>query len=293
MKWSTDQIALIVNQDAGKVDKRLKILRKISDQKNLKLIMCDGADLDYTLRSALKNKNLKRLIIGGGDGSVRTAAGLVLRLRPSVEIAVLPVGTANYYAKSLGLTRSLAAAFDVAFGGHPEKRHLCRANSREFLIGVNVGATSRMFDVLTDEEKRSIGKLAYVRGVLRVMLRFQLPDIEIDVNGKKYSYASTELVVVNQDIQEFIQLVPKVPATEPYFEIVTYGLGRSRLSPLFAVFIFALTFGRNQKYLKRIKATKATVYSSNTQPVSIDGDCLETTPIEIELIKNPVTFVHK
>jgi len=286
------EVAVVVNQDAGKAARQMVTLRKMTRKHKVKLVMSDGADLDYTIRKALEDKRTKRLIIGGGDGSVSTAASLVLRLRPDVEIAVLPLGTANYYAKSLGLTKNLPAAFETAFKGKTEKRHLCRANNREFLIGVNIGVTSKMFDELTDEEKSRVGRLAYFRGILRVIMSVQPPDIQIEVDGQLTPCASTELVVVNQDVKEFIKLVPEVQATEPYFEIVTYGLGKNKLSPLFAVLMFAVTFGKNQKYLKRIKATKATIYTGKPQPVSIDGDVLATTPVEIELIQEPITFVR-
>ena len=85
--------------------------------------------------------------------------------------------------------------------------------------------------------------------------------------------------------------MPEVKGSEAYFEIITYGLGRNKLSPLFAVVIFALTLGHNQKYLKRIKATKATIRSNKPQPVAIDGDSLEQTPVDIELIQKPIKFV--
>lgn len=291
MRLSPENIQLIVNQESGKVPAKMKALSKLAKEHGLRLKMCDGPDLDSTIREALKNRKLKRIIIGGGDGSVSLAASLVRRIKPKVEIAVLPLGTANYYAKSLGVTRSLAQAFEVATGNVTEERHLCRANKRDFLIGVNVGATSQMFSEVTDEDKKRYGKLAYFSGLAKVLFRSSAPDLEVRANGKKYFYTSTELVVLNQYMPDPLHITPKVSGTEPYFEIITYGLGNNSLSPLFAVAIFALSLGRNQKYLKRIRATKAEIRSRKKQPVAIDGDSLEKLPLTIELIKQPVTFV--
>lgn len=287
----TQEIQLIVNQDAGKVPAKMKLLTKLAKENGLRLKMCDGPDLDSTIRDALKNRKLKRIIIGGGDGSVSLVASLVRRKKPDIEIAILPLGTANYYARSLGVTRSLTQAFDVALGGYTEQRHLCSANKKDFLIGVNVGATSQMFSEVTDEDKKRYGKLAYFSGLAKVLFRSSAPDIEVRANGKKYFYTSTELVVLNQYMPDSIHMTPKVSGAEPYFEIITYGLGNNSLSPLFAVVIFALSLGRNQKYLKRIRATKAEIRSRKKQPVAIDGDNIERLPLKIELIKKPVTFV--
>jgi len=287
----TQEIQLIVNQDAGKVPAKMKLLTKLAKENGLRLKMCDGPDLDSTIRDALKNRKLKRIIIGGGDGSVSLVASLVRRKKPDIEIAILPLGTANYYARSLGVTRNLTQAFDVALGGYTEQRHLCSANKKDFLIGVNVGATSQMFSEVTDEDKKRYGKLAYFSGLAKVLFRSSAPDIEVRANGKKYFYTSTELVVLNQYMPDSIHMTPKVSGAEPYFEIITYGLGNNSLSPLFAVVIFALSLGRNQKYLKRIRATKAEIRSRKKQPVAIDGDNIERLPLKIELIKKPVTFV--
>jgi diacylglycerol kinase family enzyme len=289
--FKQEEISLVVNQDSGKVPSKMRALSKLSKEYNIKLKMCDGPDLDFTIREQLKNKKLKRLIVGGGDGTVSLAASLARRLRPKIEIAVLPLGTANYYAKSLGLDRNLELAFETAFNGEVEKRYLCTANKRDFLIGVNIGATSHMFNEVTDEDKKRFGRFAYVKGILEIFTKFSSPDIIVKTNGKKYKFVSTELVVLNHHIHETINITPKVKGTEPYFEIITYGLGNSKLSPVFAVFMFAITLGRNQKYLKRIQTTKATIKSNTHQPVAIDGDIKTELPLKISLVKNPISFV--
>lgn len=282
---------LIVNQDSGKVPNKMAELRELAKQHKLKLHMCIGSDLDYEIRQALKTRKLDRIIIGGGDGSINKAASLILKKKKKVSIGVLPLGTANYYAKSLGIPNKLPKAFEIALGNHTEKRHVCTANGREFLIGVNVGSTSKMFAEVTDEEKQRFGKLAYFRGVFRTLKTAVPPDISIKANGKKKTYASTELVILNQHIDEAIKITPEVDGTKPYFEIITYGLGKSKLSPLFAVVVFALSFGKNQKYLTRIKTTDAVITSKTKLPVGIDGDILEKLPLRIKLVETPVSFL--
>lgn len=292
MKKVESGTVLIINQDSGKVPAKMAELRRLAREHGLKLRMCEGSELDHEIREMLKQKNLKRIIVGGGDGSVNTAASLILKAKQSIELAVLPLGTANYYAKSLGLNRNLAKAFRVAVGDKVESRHVCRANKRTFLIGVNIGTTSRMFMEVTDDEKQRFGRLAYFRGVFRVLLKTTSPDLEVTANGQTKSYVSTEMVILNQYIQEPVKLTPQVQGGDPYFEIITYGLGRSKLSPLFAVFMFALTLGRNQKYLKRIQATKAIIRSSKQQSVAIDGDSLEELPLKVELVEKPILFMR-
>ena len=124
MKFNKDEIALVINQDAKRVPKKMKALHRLAQEKKVKMRLCDGPDLDHELREVLKNKHLKRLIIGGGDGTVSRAASLIYRKNPNVELAILPVGTANYYARSLGLKRNVIHAFNVALEDKVEPRHI-------------------------------------------------------------------------------------------------------------------------------------------------------------------------
>ncbi len=292
MAVQAGNVVVIVNKDSSQTHKKRKTLDKLLKKHGVKAEFVDGPDTDAAVRRALEKKGLKRLVIAGGDGSVRVAASLISRLRPSVTLGIIPVGTANYYAKSLGVHRSLEKAFETALGDQTEARHLTRANGRDFLLGLNIGYTSYMFNEVTKEEKKRFGRVAYVRGIFRVLRKLSPPKITISVEGRAETYSTSELVILNQHIGGRVPLVPKVKGTEPYFEIVTYGLGDSKLAPLFAASIFILTFGHNQKYLKRIKATKASISSRTPQPVSIDGDTLDETPLTVELIEQPVYFAY-
>ena len=99
------------------------------------------------------------------------------------------------------------------------------------------------------------------------------------------------MLIINHSIEERIKVMPSVHSREPYFEIVTYGVKGTKFSALLGLIIFVITFGGNQKYLRRIQATEATITTKKTEVVSIDGDSLEWTPLEVKVIKKPVIFV--
>lgn len=285
-------VAVVVNIDAKRAAQSIGSVRQACKKHGFKLMVCTAKDFDYTIRKALELRSLKRLIVGGGDGSVGKAASLILRFKPKVELAVLPLGTANYYSRTLGIHKSPAKALEVALSGLVEPRHVCKANSHYFLIGINIGATSRMFAEVTDRQKQRYGRFAYFQGVLKVLFDTRYPDLHITVNKKTRKFASTELVILNQRIPEAIRLTPDVDGGLPYFEIITYGLGNNKLSPLFAVGVFALTFGRNQRYLKRIRATEATIESHRPHIIAIDGEVVGSLPLKVTVIKEPVNFIR-
>jgi len=287
MKWQKNEIVLIINSDSRRALSKAKVLQMFAKANSLKTVTCAGPDLDHTIRFELQNTKLKRLVIAGGDGSLALAVSLIIRLKKSVQVAVIPVGTANYYSKTLGI-KSLQSAFRVATSEKVESRHVCQANGRIFMIGADIGLTSRMVESVSNENKKRWGKLAYIYGVFKLFVTFDPMRVTITANGETNTYATTELIVINQSIEEKMHLQPRVHSREPYFEIVTYGIKHTKLSPIFAVLISMITLGRNQKYLKRIKATEATISTNRPEIVSIDGDSLEYSPVTVKMIDKPI-----
>ncbi len=56
------------------------------------------------------------VVVGGGDGSVRSAIEGVMKA--DLPLGVLPLGTANNFARNLGIENSIESACDVLIGGH-------------------------------------------------------------------------------------------------------------------------------------------------------------------------------
>jgi len=109
-----------------------------------------------------------RLVVAGGDGSIGPAA--MAAGRAGIPLAVVPVGTANDFARAVGVPLDAAAACRLAARG-TETRHLELAwiGSRPF---VNV-ASAGLAPVAARKArglKRTFGPLAYSFGALRAGL---------------------------------------------------------------------------------------------------------------------------
>ncbi|MBY0514894.1 MAG: hypothetical protein K2P78_13385, partial [Gemmataceae bacterium] len=86
------------------------------------------------------------VVLGGGDGTLNAAAdALAAAGKP---VGVLPLGTANDLARTLGLPTDLAAAAQVIADGHTRRIDLGRVNGRPFFnvasIGLSVAVTRRL-----------------------------------------------------------------------------------------------------------------------------------------------------
>lgn len=115
--------------------------------------------------AAAKAGALDTIVAGGGDGTVNEvfAAALAAGPPPGCSFGVLPLGTANDFAHSVGLpVEDLTAALRLVTTSPARAIDIGRLDGRRFVNLVSGGFGSRVTVETDPELKRRIGGLAYV-----------------------------------------------------------------------------------------------------------------------------------
>ncbi len=108
-------------------------------------------------------------IICGGDGTINSAArGLLLTGLP---MGLLPMGTANDLARTLGIPEDLGRAADVIIAGHRKRVDLGEVNGHPFFNVASIGLSAELARGLTADAKKRWGKLGYALAALKVLAR--------------------------------------------------------------------------------------------------------------------------
>lgn len=129
------------------------------------------------------------IIVAGGDGSLNCTLSAILKVnRP---LGVLPSGTANDFARTLGLPTDLEDAIDVIAAGHKRRIDVGMANDYPFLNVASIGLSTSLAQELTPELKKRFSKLAYAIAALRV-LKGSNP-FRVTIKGETTSIRSTTL----------------------------------------------------------------------------------------------------
>jgi diacylglycerol kinase (ATP) len=152
------RIALLANPGSGSGDAGsvAEVLR--SHGAELRRFGLDQADEAIAARP-------ERLVVAGGDGSIGPGADAASRA--GVPMAVVPVGTANDFARAMGIPADVAEAARIAARGMSTRRlELGRMGARPFVNVASLGlapVAARKARGL----KRALGPAAYALGAVR------------------------------------------------------------------------------------------------------------------------------
>ena len=104
------------------------------------VVCADGSGIERAVREASRRSDI--VIVGGGDGTLRAAASLLMG--SPAAMGVLPLGTFNHFAKELGVPLDLPAAAVALARGRPEKMDIATVNGRVFINHAAVGIYPHM-----------------------------------------------------------------------------------------------------------------------------------------------------
>lgn len=138
------------------------------------------------------------IIVGGGDGTISTVAGVLLG--SPKPLGILPLGTLNHFAKDLGIPLDLPGAAAVIGAGRVGSIDVGEVNERIFINNSSLGVYPRM--VLDREAVRSrfgISKwFAMLWAMFKTFLRFPLLQVRLTI-GEQTVVRKSPLVFVGNN----------------------------------------------------------------------------------------------
>ncbi|HEY9807063.1 MAG TPA: diacylglycerol kinase family protein, partial [Candidatus Obscuribacterales bacterium] len=159
---------LLVNRQARRGQEALAQAIEHLQTKGLDLLEESSAkpeELSDLIRNYRDRVDL--VIVGGGDGTLNAVTeGLVDTQLP---LGVLPLGTANDLARTLGIPTDLNQACEIITQGNLQRIDLGWVNGKYFFNVASLGLSVQITQQLTTEVKRRWGVLAYLATAIGVI----------------------------------------------------------------------------------------------------------------------------
>jgi YegS/Rv2252/BmrU family lipid kinase len=222
------------------------------------------------------------VIVGGGDGTLHLALqGLVESGHP---LGILPLGTANNLARTLGLPPDPLEACEVIAHGHRRRIDLGWVNGRYFFTTASIGLSVRITEELSAERKRRWGPLAYVLTAAGVLRRTRPFHARIVWSGGERDSRTVQIVVGNGRYYGAALPVAE-DATIDDARLDLYSLEVRHWWELLAI-APALKRGSHGKK-ERVEALRASEFRVTTRTpraIDVDGELGGTTPAHFRVL---------
>jgi diacylglycerol kinase (ATP) len=132
----------------------------------------------------------------GGDGTAIEVIGALANVGPPVGI--LPAGTGNVVARSLGTPLSPRRAVRALLEGDEARIDLGRISTDgRFAIGMGVGLDASMIAGAPPPLKRRLGFFAYVLSATQAVLKMESFAVRLTVDGEVFETRASAVLVAN------------------------------------------------------------------------------------------------
>ena len=240
------------------------------------------------LRRRIRDSDGTVVILGGGDGTLNAAAPALRTLgRP---FGLLPLGTANDLARTLGIPFDLVEAADVIAAGASRRIDLGLINGEPFF---NVASLGLSAEVVREHEgeserKRLLGVLSYPLSAWAAFRRHRPFRAELVVDGERLRCRCMQIAVGNGRHYGGGMTLDEAAEIDDGWLRVYYLRPAGLLSMLWM--LPALRFGwlRRTPEAEVKRARRVEIRTRRPRAVDVDGELNGYTPVVVEIAPGAV-----
>lgn len=227
------------------------------------------------------------VIVCGGDGTINSAAKGILET--GLPMGIMPMGTANDLARTLGIPDDLVKAADVILAGHTSRVDLGEVNGHPFFNVASLGLSVDLAKGLTPESKRRWGKLGYAIAAFKVLMRAKPFRAEIISDEARVS-AKTLQIAVGNGVHYGGGTVIHADATIEDGHLDLYSLELKNVWK-FGLMLGAFRRGEHGAWdeVRTAKSTEFDIRTREPMPINTDGDLVTETPAHFVIRPSAVT----
>jgi diacylglycerol kinase (ATP) len=231
------------------------------------------------IAAAIAPGDCDAIAVAGGDGTINEVVnGLGAHSPP---LGVIPLGTANVFAREIGL-RFAPAQFAAAIAeATPLPLHFAVANGRRFVQMAGVGFDASVVAGVDPRVKRHLGKLAYVAEIARQWPRYAPARYVLDIAGTRLE-ASAVIIANGRYYGGAFVVDPDASPWQNRLGGCAFLRGGRIALLRYLVALGAGTIsGRDD--VRRLSGTGFAIDGAPGEAVQLDGDIRCTLPCRIEM----------
>ncbi|WP_380785964.1 diacylglycerol/lipid kinase family protein [Sphingomonas sp. R86521] len=239
----------------------------------------DPDDLEATVLRALAKKP-DLLILGGGDGTI---SGLVdLMVGHDVILGVLPLGTANSFARTLGIPLTIEGAVEVIRTGAPRRIDLGMIDGDYFANCAAMGISPKIAETVPHGLKKMLGRVGYLGWAAYQFMRFRPFTLIVGEGDDAVRMRVVEVRISNGPFHGGTELVDAA-AVDSGEIVVQAVMGKMKRRLVQNWVASVLRHESRHEEVRDFRGKSIRVDTIPKLPISIDGEVLARTPVTAKI----------
>ena len=241
----------------------------------------------------LSMQNFDRIIVVGGDGTVRELATFIIKKSIKVPMAIIPQGTGNLLATSLGIPLlSTSSALNYAVESSFKPIDAIRINEDHFaLVAAGQGYDSLFISGATRTLKRKYGFFAYVLSFLRTFFTYVNKKYHISIDGKQIKTSAKLVLLLNTLSFSGIPLHKKISPHDGLLDLLI--LRPRTLWDLIKMLVLYPFHGVKSPKIQYFQGKEIVIKQLGGRKIQMDGEVFSARELRASIVPNALNIVYE
>ena len=293
------QTSIIVNPNAGSVEEVAALRTRLEQLPGTAVLLTGGAGHARELAREAVRSGAGLVVAAGGDGTLNEVLNGLSEGFGRVRLGLLPLGTGNDFARSIGVPAGLDGALEILLRGRTRRVDVGYARLRTFdryFLNMAAGGFSGIVSEKADEAKERWGPLAYLRAALGTLGALQGFRAVVTLKGTADGTERIDLETYNAVISNgrFVAAgIPVAPQSELDDGYLDLMLVPSASIPQLAFLASQTLLGRHLESDLALfrKARSIEIESDPPMSFNVDGELIGDEPARFEVLPRALEVV--
>lgn len=226
----------------------------------------------------------------GGDGTVMEVLGALAG--SGIPVAILPGGTGNLVARTLGIPRNVSHAVEALLPGERITVDMGAIGNQRFVFAAGMGIDTRMIAGTTPRMKRALGVVAYWLTAARAALARRDFEVRVRVDEQLFIHRASAVMVANFGTMfgDLIHFGPGIDADDGRLDLCVFSPGSIGDAIRIAWRLLRKDY-RDDPCVHYASGRQMHIETAPPQRFQADGELLGTTPVAIEVVPRAATLI--
>ncbi|WP_232819778.1 diacylglycerol/lipid kinase family protein [Haloprofundus halophilus] len=268
---------VVMNPTSGG-GKHRDAVRALADEYGYDVVETAGPGDAAALAREAADDDVRRLAVAGGDGTLHEVVTGLFEVDAlgDVTVGIVPVGTANIFARNVGV-EDVEAGFNLLENGEKRRIDLGVAGEEPFVVSAVAGLTAETSVATSAALKERLGSLAFLYTGIKKTVEFESLQLEVEAvsEGEEVTWTGEALCVLVGNVRQFAKEGGQANAEDGLFDVVIV----EEMPPqnVLAEAAAHRVFGKGTEHVVHLRASQLTVEGLSSERIaySLDGEVSE------------------